>query len=407
MRLNPARRAFLCLLVIAAPRWAGAQIDPERRQLLQAGFHEPLDGRGPLSGYIYYYLNKPKFLRENLTLRMAVAPVYVDSELGLSKALGPKTDLGFGFAGGGLADSYTEIRQGRLQRAESFKGDGARASVGAYHDFPKIGPLPMAGIVKFEAHHASFERNKKTAPGFATPSNQTELIHRAGLRLGGMEPVLRPTLAGEISIWHEGRHRLAPGTYGYGGNDRRIEAQAQLFWARALFIYNKPESPNRFLASLTGGGSAAHADRFSAYRLGGVLPQASEFPLDLPGYYYQEISARQFFLLNGNYIIPLCADKETWTAEVMAATALVDYADGQAQKGKSHTGTGVGLVYLSPSRAWKVLGNYGYGIDAKPLRGRGKHTIGMLVQYDFLHKGVPLYRKTGPQGGLEHILKRD
>ena len=31
------------------------------------------------------------------------------------------------------------------------------------------------------------------------------------------------------------------------------------------------------------------ADRFSTCRLGGLLPLASEFPLSLPGYYYQEI----------------------------------------------------------------------------------------------------------------------
>src|SRR5690349_1331864 len=86
-----------------------AQIDPQRRELIQLGYNQPLEGRGPLAAYGFYYLNKPQFLqRTNLTLRLAVAPVYIDSEFGISQALSPRTDVGFGLAGGGFADSYSE-----------------------------------------------------------------------------------------------------------------------------------------------------------------------------------------------------------------------------------------------------------------------------------------------------------
>ena len=57
------------------------------------------------------------------------------------------------------------------------------------------------------------------------------------------------------------------------------------------------------------------ADRFSAYRLGGFLPLVAEFPLSLPGYYFQEISARQFVLLNASYLLPLDAEKR-WNLDV-------------------------------------------------------------------------------------------
>jgi len=77
-----------------------------------------------LSGYAFYYRNQPNFLRTNLTLRLAAAPVYLDSELGLTGALGPHTDLGIGLAGGGFADSYFEVRQGEFLRGESFLGHG-------------------------------------------------------------------------------------------------------------------------------------------------------------------------------------------------------------------------------------------------------------------------------------------
>src|SRR5205085_36606 len=75
--------------------------------------------QAPIAGYAFYYLNRPEFLREDLTLRMAIAPVYFDSELGFSHALGPNTDLGLGVAGGGFAESYNEVRGGRFIPKES------------------------------------------------------------------------------------------------------------------------------------------------------------------------------------------------------------------------------------------------------------------------------------------------
>ena len=73
-----------------------AQIDPEARKLVQLGFNQSLEGAAPIAGYMFYYLNEPNFLRTNLTLRLALAPVYLDSELGIRGALGPDTDVGPG-----------------------------------------------------------------------------------------------------------------------------------------------------------------------------------------------------------------------------------------------------------------------------------------------------------------------
>jgi hypothetical protein len=67
------------------------------------GYNQPFEGHAPLAAYAFYYHNQPDFFATNLTLRLAVAPVYLDSELGFASALGPNTDLGIGLAGGGLA----------------------------------------------------------------------------------------------------------------------------------------------------------------------------------------------------------------------------------------------------------------------------------------------------------------
>src|SRR5688572_10893401 len=91
--------SFLFLLLFTLP--IDAQIDPEKRQLIHLGYNQPLQGRGPLAAYGFYYRNDPNFLNNtNLTLRMALAPLYVDTELGIRDLLGPNTDLAVGIDGG-------------------------------------------------------------------------------------------------------------------------------------------------------------------------------------------------------------------------------------------------------------------------------------------------------------------
>src|SRR6185369_12238343 len=113
--------ALLALVTLSA----SAQIDPYKRQLIQLGYNVPLQGHAPFAGYAFYYRNEPNFIRSNLTLRVALAPVYLDSELGIRQALGDYTDVGIGLAGGGFADSYVEFHDGKYIQGESFLGHSA------------------------------------------------------------------------------------------------------------------------------------------------------------------------------------------------------------------------------------------------------------------------------------------
>ena len=173
------------------------------------------------------------------------------------------------------------------------------------------------------------------------PDDRTTFSVRTGLRWGGREPTLFPSLAMELSIWYEGQFRSDSGTYGFG--DRRVEPHSHLFWAEALLVYTLPELKHNFYLGLTAG-TSMDADRFSAYRLGALLPLASEFPLALPGYYYQEISAENSCCSGGNYLLPLDA-KQRWNLDATVATAWVDYLPGLEQPGHWHTGVGGGAFY--------------------------------------------------------------
>src|SRR5688572_20180690 len=139
-----------------------AQIDPAKRELIQLGYNQPLEGRAPISAYAFYYLNLPHFYRTNLTLRLAVAPLYMDSELGIAQAIGPRTDLGIGLAGGGFADGYNEIRGGRYLEGESFSGHGGGISANLYHLFNPTQLIPLNGVMRIEAHYSTYIRDGDT-----------------------------------------------------------------------------------------------------------------------------------------------------------------------------------------------------------------------------------------------------
>lgn len=356
-----------------------AQLDPEKRELIQLGYNQPLEGRGPIGGYAFYYYNKPGFLETNLTLRAAVAPVYMDSELGFRGLLGQNTDLGLGISGGGYANSYYEIRDGKYYREESFTGHGAEVPLSVYHLFNPGQMIPLNGVFRVSPGYTVYERDGKTSPYFQLPDDHASLNYRAGLRWGGQEPVIQPDMAMELSAWYEGKVRDKSGEYGYNG-DREMEEVAHLFWTRALIAYTLTNSQQSFCASMTAG-TSVEGDRLSAYRLGGDLPLSSEFPLILPGYYFQEISARQFVNLTGQYSVPIDPSKRLSVTGI-GSMAFVDYTPGTGQSGNFHSGVGVGLGYRSHSGIWRIMGSYGYGFQASRSHGCGGHCVGFLCQVD-------------------------
>jgi len=374
------RTILLSWLALSIAPGAFAQIDPSKRELIQLGYNQPLEGRGPIAAYGFYYLNKPQFLEQsNLTLRLAVAPVYMDSELGLTGALGPNTDVGIGLAGGGFADGYSEVHAGKYEQDESFLGHGGEVSSSVYHLFNPDQRIPLYAVLRGAVHYSAFAEDNKTGDTFVLPEDQFNFRVRAGFRWGGREPLMQPDLAMEISAWYEGEFRTKPGLYGYG-MDRELQHNPSLFWGRALLTYTLPECKHNFGLNLTAG-SGTKLDRLSAYRLGGNLPLYSEFPLSLPGYYFQEITASRFVLFGAQYSLPL-DEKKNWAVTAVATTAAVRYLRGLEQPGQWHSGVGGGISYRSPKDAWQILVAYAYGVDAIRSEGRGAHSIGLLLQFD-------------------------
>lgn len=392
-------------LFVFLPLAAWSQIDPVQRDLVQVGYNQPMEGRAPVAAYAYYYHNEPDFMRTNLTWRIALAPVFVDSELGLVHGLGPETDYSLGFAGGGFADSYNEIRGGKFIEAESFAGHSAEVSGNIYHRFNPGALIPLNFVLHGAAHYSFYDNNDDTTANFLRPSDGATFRVRTGLRFGGIEPTLFPDLAMELAVWYQGEYRTDSGTYGFA-NDRKIEETSHLFWASAALSYTLPESKQNIFVRLIAG-TSVDADRMSAYRLGGFLPLIAEYPLSLPGFFYQELSAKKFALLNASYIVPL-THNQRWDLEFNGATAGIDYLSGTEQPGHWVNGVGAGILYRSPTDKFKCIVGFAYGIDAIRSGGRGASSISVLLQWDLEKTYGADFNSThlGHWRGMERLIGR-
>jgi hypothetical protein len=378
-RIRPAL-LLLCAVTALPASTALAQIDPDPRQILHAGVNAPLKGSGPLGAYLFYYWNMPNVPSTNEVLRLAIAPTYLDSELGFQGLLGEHTDLAVGAFGGAFANSYQEVRAGYTHRDESFDGYSGGASASIYHLFNPAGRIPLSGILRETVTYNAWDKTSDTSDRFELPEDQPIFTTRVGLRWGGKEPVLWPTLALELSAWYELDQRTDPRAYGFN-DDRPLNRIPQRVFGRALVHLTTLQTQHYIVGGLMGG-AAFDSDRLSCFRLGGVLPYTKEFPLTIPGYYYQELSAKDFGLLFATYAIPF-GYKQEWRVFATGGAAVVKYQDGMGQPGAFNSGLGGGLAYSAPSRRWKALGMFGYGFEAERSDGRGGMSLAFAIQYNF------------------------
>jgi len=314
-------------------------------------------------------------------LRLAIAPIYIDGELGLGQLLSPYTDVGVGLYGGAFGDNYYEVRQGDFRKSESFYGHGGGTALSVYQLLNPGMQIPLNAIVRGGFRFSSFHGSSDTAGDFDPPGDRPMPFFRAGLRLAGKEPLLYPDLSLELSVWIERQWRLNHGPYGFE-NDRHVEARSDQFWAYAGMDYSWTNVGHMASFAMTLGGST-DADRLSAWRLGGVLPLIAEFPLILPGYVYQEITARQFALFRTAYLFSLDSENR-FQIRLEAATAWIEPLPGFELPDRWQTGVGGGLTYTPKKRNLRVVARYGYGLGAlRDDAERGGHSLGLLFQYDF------------------------
>jgi len=371
-------------LMLEGARCPG-QIDPMVRNLVEVGYDQPLTGHGPAAAYAYYYYSQPDIFSKDVGLRAAIAPAYVDSEIGLKHLLSPTTDVGLGLAGGAFGDNVYDVRQGRYLETESFYGSGGGAAISLYQLLDPGVKIPLNLVIRGGFHYSSYFDTAQTASNFKLPRDQLNAFTRVGLRFAGKQPYLYPKLGLEVSAWFERQRHFNDDAYGFD-DDRSITPATNLYWVYAGLDYTFERSGDRFALAVTAGGST-DADQLNAWRMGGMLPLTSEFPLMVPGYYYEELTAIRFAHFYGSYSIPIDRERR-WSLRPEAATARLDYLPGFEQRSDWQTGVGCGLSY-SPKGSNNSIGlGYGYGLNAIRHGKEGAQSLSVLFQYDLGRRKV-------------------
>jgi len=392
--------ALAAALFLNAP--AAAQIDDTKRTLLEAGYESGLGNPGPAAPYAFLYLNRPGAAGPGSAWRLALAPVFLDTELGLPGALGGRTDVGLGFSGGGYAFGHAQVDRGDEKIGEAFIGHGLSPSVSLYPRLGDIGPVPVSGVFRLAAVYTDFQRDDGTDAAYEPPPDEWTGVARAGVRAGGVEPGMDRGRAAELSLWAETRVRDRPASYGYG-DDRYVRRNVNLLWARVQL--SLPAGAARVSGGLNAG-SGGQIGRLTAYRLGGMLTQTSEFPLILPGYFAQEISARRFVHAWAQTALPIGHSKR-FTIELTAAAASLSPVRGTDPGGVRHAGFASGLGFAPPDGALRAALTYGFAPTALRGKRRGAHSAALVVEIDFAGD----QRTVGPrrmtrQQGLRWLLGR-
>jgi hypothetical protein len=355
-------------------------IDDESRTRVQVGAEAPLRGNGPLTGYAYLFLTRPHFLDEHLYLRALIAPVYATGEVIRNHWPTTHSALGFGLGGGLFAAGYTEFQNGGLDKAQSFAGNVAEATLAYYLRGPKIARvLPLEAQIRVRPTYVMYNRKDDTSDRFRLPEDSMLYRVRAGIRLGGVPPDLSAEFAAELSLWHQLSYRATAGRYGLPEQPQETEHLTQETWIRLGGIYSFwGTQASAFLNA----GIAEDTDALSTFRLGGGLRLRAEFPYLLHGYYVDEISARRFWLVNLAYRFPLWPGQDRVKLQFLADYARVDYLPGHSLPHSGLAGVGADLSVALTKRITLVAG-YGYGIDAPRGGGFGGHEVNTLFEYKY------------------------
>ncbi len=403
------RSGVILLCSLLSPFICQAQIDPYKRQLLQFGYNQPTKGHWPMAGYLFYLLNQPDFIRPDLTLRLAVAPTYLDSEFGFNHALGPHTDLALGLSGGGFADSYNEIRRGKYIIDESFTGHGGRTSVSLYHRFNPNQRLPLNAVVRGILDYSGYERDDIRLIRLSYQVIALRIRRVPGYAWAAVSPP-----SSRPSGWS-----FPPGTKAASvAHMGPMDLTAIVWWSPIHTASGAaPCSPTRchgwsiILTSASRLAPPVAPIASVPINLAGTLPLLSEFRLDLPGYEAQEITAREFVLFNWLYWLPIDSAKR-WSFTAFGGVAGVDYLSGFEQADRWLSGVGAGVGYKAAQDVWQVVLAYAYGFNALRSDGRGGQSIVLLFQFDFeARRRAAAYPSLAPvldperSRGLERILR--
>jgi len=358
-----------------------AQPDPEGRRYLEMGVEGAIKGNGPAAPYAFLLWTRPNYPSEDYYSRLVIAPTYLEGELVRDRVLGwTGHAFGFGVSGGLFPYAFDDFRDGTYLAGRSFTGSGGGFYLAYYPHLELWDTLPLQGQLRLGATYVGYDKGGSTDSGFQLPQ-ATPLYHaRLGVRLGGKPPELLPKVAFGLSAWYEARYRVHADPYGLPGAQDTLEHWTDRAWVRFDLVATVAETHTLSLTATAG--TTTQTDKLSTFRMGAALPFRSEFPLNLHGYYSDEVFARRFWLVNAAYRLPILPGSDRVQLQFSADVAGVEYFPGRELPRSTLRGLGVDLTTRLTPRLTLVLG-FGYGLDAPRRGGFGGEELGGELEYKF------------------------
>lgn len=369
--------AFLVAFSLA-PSVALAQIDPVQRTYLEAGLASPVGDSGPVTGYSFLLWNRPHFHGPDNYARVILAPTYVRGEWIWDNWPGHGQAVGIGGEGGFFSNNFYDYRDGRYQGDRSFWGNSIGTEL-AYYLYPdKIaGRVPVAISFTAAPRYLAYQGRGGMEPGFRLPADTPEYTFRAGLRIGGVPPVLAPKEALEFAAWHQVSYRANAGTFGTPAQPERTRHVTDRTWFHVGAIL--PVGKRQVFSLFFGMGVASRTDPLSAFRLGGLQRFRNPYPLVLHGYGANEIFATRYRLVNAFYRFPLLPSSRRVHLQLDADYAKVAYLPGHQEPRHDLLGLGTSLIVNISPKSTLSLG-FGYGVDAARKDGFGSRSATIRFQ---------------------------
>lgn len=381
MHLSPTlffQKAIVLIALVGLAPAALAQIDTEKRTYLEGGASFPLLGSGPIVGYSFLLWNRPHIHGQDTYARIILTPLYARGEWLQDNWPGRKQAIGLGIEGGLFSNNFYDYSSGRFRTGQSFWGHNLKASFAYYiHPTKIMGKIPVDVSLTVSPGFFVYQRRGDTEEGFQIPDNTPETQLVAGLRIGGVPPMLVSRTAVEFSIWHLATYRFNAGEYGLPAQPEHTRHATDRTWLRlgATIPVSERQTASLFFDM----GIAGRTDPLSVYRMGGLQRLHNPFPLALHGYGSDEIFAEGYRLVNAYYRFPLLPKGDTLQLKLNFDYANVDYLSGHEEPRRDLVGLGTDLIAkITPSTT--LMFQYGYGVDSYRGDGFGRSTVGLRFE---------------------------
>lgn len=339
------------------------------RMSLVSGISAPLDhGRGYPKGFGYFLWKRNAWPWTSTDFRLVFAGVGGDAELTMRSLITENTDFGLGF------HSQT---MGRLEEY-----DRGQIPIGN-----RIGISSYAGRLFVQQHLiVNYVEIARVRASYVSGYNQYYHLNETSsnfrvARSGLFQSIQLDGDAGSVNhsnyspsgwdfyLGFEATFRDHWNSWGHPNSwDSPSNFQKMKMGGAYVFSTFADQKLVTKLATGTGNG----IDRLSAYKLGGSLEDLPH-PLSLHGFYVREIFAKDFGLLNLDYVIPMLKQQEL-SMHLYADGAITRRADIPDQEPHGWAGCGTGVSFQGWWETQWLIG-YGYGINAQRGTSHGGHEI--------------------------------